>query len=413
RECFEHPNKCVQIPIELLCQSDKDWPESEDCLYLNLFCRGDYTLKDEKYPVMVFIHGGGYACGSVKAYGDKRICEGLVRHGVLVITVQYRLGILGFFSTGDEVCPGNLGLWDQIEALKWVQDNIEYFGGDKDNVTLFGQSAGGASTDLLALSPHTKGLIHRIIPMAGNSYAPWSHKLSNEDYCKSYAKTKLGINAQTSEDLIAQLRNIPADRLKVDVVIDSAIKDAIIGFCPVIDGDLLPRPIDELRKVAPVIPVMAGVTSLECGLMIPDKDITEDHIKKTAEAMLPDSAVKESCDALVKMYREVAVRKQPKQELWRAAVEVAGDRMFNNSTVETLKKCSERGAKTYFYVFDYYNPKTLGPFAQVAPSSDASHCSELAYVFNSGVASLFEFCDHDKQMAEMTMRAFANFAKRG
>ncbi|GMR61139.1 hypothetical protein PMAYCL1PPCAC_31334, partial [Pristionchus mayeri] len=141
---------------------------------------------------------------------------------------------------------------------------------------------------------------------------------------------------------------------------------------------------------------MAGVTALECALFIPDKGTTEDNIKKIAEAKLQESTVKERCDSLVKMYREVAVRKQPNQELWRAAVEIAGDRMSNISTMETLKKCSERGATTFFYVFDYYNPKTFGPFSELIPSSEAFHCSELAYVFNSGVTAPFEFCDHDK-----------------
>ncbi|KAF8354216.1 hypothetical protein PRIPAC_95839 [Pristionchus pacificus] len=447
RECFEHPKKCIQVPFELLSQNDKDWPASEDCLYLNLFCPGDYTLKGQfliilrllsvwfpwlshdnynKYPVMLFIHGGGYACGSVKAYGEQGICDGLVRQGVVVVTIQYRLGIFGFFSTGDEVCPGNLGLWDQIEALKWVKDNIEHFGGDKariyfliislstyDNVTILGQSAGGASVDLLSLSPHTKGLIHRVIPMAGNAHAPWAHRKTTADYCREYAETKLGIKADSSSELISQLRRVSADRLATELHMETALAETFLGFCPVIDGDLLPRPVEELRKVAPVLPVMAGVTSLECGLFIPNKDLTEENIKKMAEAMLPDSAIKESTDALVKMYREVALRKQPKNELWRAMVEIAGDRMFNISTVETLKKCSQRGAATYFYVFDYYNPKCLGPFSEMAPSSDASHCSELAYVFNAGVAAPFAFCDHDKQMADMTMKAFANFAKRG
>ncbi|GMT23131.1 hypothetical protein PFISCL1PPCAC_14428, partial [Pristionchus fissidentatus] len=152
RQCFEHANKCIQVPFPLLDQLDKGLPASEDCLFLNVFCSGDYTqggyttmtflflatencffitYSEKKRPVMVFIHGGGFACGSSKTYGDVNICDGLVRHGVIVVTIQYRLGLLGFFSTGDEVCPGNFGLWDQLEALKWVQDNIHNFGGDK------------------------------------------------------------------------------------------------------------------------------------------------------------------------------------------------------------------------------------------------------------------------------------------
>ncbi|GMR61144.1 hypothetical protein PMAYCL1PPCAC_31339, partial [Pristionchus mayeri] len=413
RECFEHPKKCVQIPFGMLALIDKDWPSSEDCLYLNIFCPGDYTLQDRKYPVMMFIHGGGFAAGSAMAYGDQGICEGLVRQGVIVVVVQYRLGVLGFFSTGDEACPGNFGLWDQIEALKWIQENIGQFGGDKDNVTIFGQSSGGASVDLLSLSPHAKGLIHRVIPMSGSALTPWSHRTSTADYCKSYAETKLGIKAETSEQFIAQLRNVSADLLVFEPIKEISQRETTRGFCPVIDGDLFPLPIEELRKTAPLLPVMGGLMALECGLFLPDMNITEEQIKNTIEAMLPESAVSESSESLVEMYKEVARKRQPKQALWRARVELAGDRMYNIATMDMLRKTSQRGATTYFYVFEYYNRLIFGPLAEVAPSSEASHCAELAYVFNTGVAVPFPFCDHDKKIADMMMRAFANFAKRG
>ncbi|GMT36518.1 hypothetical protein PFISCL1PPCAC_27815 [Pristionchus fissidentatus] len=416
RECFEHPKKCVQVPFELLCQLDKDHPASEDCLYLSVFCPGDYTLKDDKYPVMVWIHGGGFTCGSTKAYGDVGICDGLVRHGIVVVTVQYRLGVAGFFSTGDEVCPGNFGLWDQLEALKWVQENIVHFGGDNENVTVFGQSAGGASTDLLSLSPKTKGLMHKAIPMAGNACAPWSHQTSITQFSREYAETKLGIRADSSQELIDQLRRLPADRLATALEMKIALGEANLGFCPVIDGDFLPHPVAELRLASPALPVMAGVTALECGLFIPDasENINEDQLRTTVEAMLPEHAIQESSQALIKLYKEVALRKQPKNELWRAIVEMTSDRLFNIPTLETLKQCAKKGAKTYMYNFDYYNPKCfVSELAKATPAEDASHCAELAYVFNAGVAAAFTFCDHDKQVAGLMMRAISNFAKRG
>jgi carboxylesterase type B len=131
---------------------------SEDCLFLNIFLPAlSSTPNEEKYPVMVFVHGGGHHMCSTVELGDIGIAQSLVIHGVIIVTIQYRLGALGFFSTGDEVCPGNLGLWDQAFALRWVQDNIAAFGGDKSKVTVFGQSSGGVCVDLLALSPHSRG----------------------------------------------------------------------------------------------------------------------------------------------------------------------------------------------------------------------------------------------------------------
>ncbi|KAK6021643.1 hypothetical protein OSTOST_12680, partial [Ostertagia ostertagi] len=110
---------------------------------------------------MVFIHGGGFVSDSSIKYGDVGICEHLVYYNapkdVVVVTIQYRLGLLGFLSTGDEHCPGNFALWDQTLALRWIQENITFFNGDPNNVTVMGQSAGGACVDLLSICPHSRG----------------------------------------------------------------------------------------------------------------------------------------------------------------------------------------------------------------------------------------------------------------
>ncbi|GMR57068.1 hypothetical protein PMAYCL1PPCAC_27263 [Pristionchus mayeri] len=409
RQCFKHPTASVQISDKVtFCK----WPSSEDCLYLNVFCPGDNIGK--KFPVMVFIHGGAHAFSYIKKYGDQGLCDGLVRRGVIVVTVQYRLGILGFFSTGDEVCPGNFGLWDQIEALKWVQENIEHFGGDKNNVTLFGQCSGGVCADLISLSPYSRGLIHRLIPMSGNANATWAHQKSIADYCKKYAGTKLGIFAESNDELIEKLRCVPADQLRVRVYFRNiGWRETIRNFCPVIDGDLLPHAIEELRRTAPVLPLMAGVTTLEGGLSLRPKDVHEDSIRQAIDAMLPKGARRETRDSLVTLYKDVGVRRQPEHAVWRARVELSSDRMYNIPTVKLLTECSGKGAPTYLYVFSYYNPKCIGREAHFAPCSEASHSCDLAYVFNAGVDEHFEFSEDDKQMAETMTRAFINFTKRG
>ncbi|GMR52748.1 hypothetical protein PMAYCL1PPCAC_22943 [Pristionchus mayeri] len=118
---------------------------------------------------MMFLHGGGFEEGDTNTYGDINICENIVSRDVIFVTVAYRLGYLGFFTTDDDACPGNFGLWDQTAALRWVNDNIEAFGGNKNNITLLGQSAGAVSTEMLHLSPHSTGLFHKMIVMAGTA----------------------------------------------------------------------------------------------------------------------------------------------------------------------------------------------------------------------------------------------------
>ncbi|GMS90534.1 hypothetical protein PENTCL1PPCAC_12709, partial [Pristionchus entomophagus] len=172
RETTAFSSRSIQQPINPQDYAMKGVP-SEDSLYLNVFSPV-WEAPKEGFPVMVFIHGGGFANGEASAYGDIGICENVVTRGIVFVTMQYRLGYLGFLSTGDAVCPGNLGLWDQVEALKWIQLNIGAFGGDNNNVTLLGQSAGAASVDLLHLSPHSTGLFHKAICMAGTAECRWT-----------------------------------------------------------------------------------------------------------------------------------------------------------------------------------------------------------------------------------------------
>ena len=141
---------------------------SEDCLYLNVYYPGDFASRDRnrKLPVIVWIHGGGFVLGqaSLRIYQP----EILAHHGdVIVVTIQYRLNIFGFVTTGDDVAPGNTGLYDQRLALTWVKGNIRDFGGDPDRVTLMGESAGSNAVNLHMLSPGSRDLFHQSVSLSG------------------------------------------------------------------------------------------------------------------------------------------------------------------------------------------------------------------------------------------------------
>ena len=139
---------------------------SEDCLFLNVFSP-NVSLN---LPVMVYIHGGAYEGGTAITYPS----DNLALHGVVVVVIQYRLGPFGFLTTGDLEAPGNFGMLDQVEALKWVKENIEHFGGDPSKVTIFGVSAGGTSVSLHLLSPLSKGLFHQVIAESGVDLSPFA-----------------------------------------------------------------------------------------------------------------------------------------------------------------------------------------------------------------------------------------------
>ncbi|CAH1782135.1 unnamed protein product, partial [Owenia fusiformis] len=138
----------------------------EDCLYLNVWAPGDGSTRDmrEVKAVMVWIHGGGYSWDSAIAYDPTMIT---VIGDVVMVTMNYRLGIFGFLSTGDNVVPGNMGLLDQQLAIRWVKDNIALFGGDPERITIFGQSAGASSVTQHATSPTNIGLFQRAIAQSG------------------------------------------------------------------------------------------------------------------------------------------------------------------------------------------------------------------------------------------------------
>ncbi|NXS08381.1 SASB hydrolase, partial [Neodrepanis coruscans] len=147
-------NRKEKVPLQM----------SEDCLYLNVYT--PVSTGEQKLPVLVWIHGGGLILGAASTYDGSALAA---LDNVVVVTIQYRLGILGYFSTGDEHARGNWGYLDQVAALKWIQENIIHFGGDPGSVTITGESAGGISVSALILSPLAKGLFHKAISESGTA----------------------------------------------------------------------------------------------------------------------------------------------------------------------------------------------------------------------------------------------------
>ncbi|NXY72696.1 SASB hydrolase, partial [Glareola pratincola] len=169
RDATSYPPLCPQ-DLSMLKIAEKNFKEkhlqfqtSEDCLYLNVYSPAGSKKKD-KLPVMVWIHGGNFIFGGASRYDGSALSA---YENVVVVIIQYRLGLLGFFNTGDEHARGNWAFLDQVAALRWIQENIEHFGGDPGSVTLFGVSAGSCSVFAHVLSPLSKGLFHKAISESG------------------------------------------------------------------------------------------------------------------------------------------------------------------------------------------------------------------------------------------------------
>lgn len=257
-EAFQYSAACPQPTWFLRTYSfNPDYNNTdEDCLYLNIYAPYNSVMPDKKYPVLFWIHGGSYKYGSGAEY-DGRI---LAQEGVIVVTINYRLGVMGFLSTDDEVAPGNYGLLDQLMALKWIKDNIIHFNGDPDKITLFGQSAGGGSVSLHLFSPLAKGLFNSVIPQSGCALSPWAiyrppHKV--QTYTKSLARS-VGCTTRNSVDMISCLRSKDANLL---TNLNIEAPPMISTFAPRVDGYYihdLPEVLLERRNYLHSINTMTG-----------------------------------------------------------------------------------------------------------------------------------------------------------
>uniref|UniRef100_A0A182KD03 carboxylesterase n=1 Tax=Anopheles christyi TaxID=43041 RepID=A0A182KD03_9DIPT len=188
---------------------------TEDCLYLNVFVPVLELRDAAALPVMMYIHGGAYSAGSAQTE-LRDPARFMSSRQVIVVTIQYRLGVFGFFSTGDSAAPGNFGMKDQVLALRWIRKNIRAFGGDPERVTIFGDSSGGASVQFHLLSPLSRGLFHRAVSISGSAVSLWSVPIESPVTLARAQAKALGIleaDVMPTDELVEQLREVDAIEL--------------------------------------------------------------------------------------------------------------------------------------------------------------------------------------------------------
>ena len=247
--------------IRLFTQS---FTYSEDCLYLDIYTPDVRS----SFPVMVYIHGGGYAGGTAITFPS----DVLALHAVVVVVIQYRLGPFGFLTTGDTVAPGNFGMLDQVEALKWVKENIANFGGNPGKVTIFGESAGGTSVSLHLLSPLSQDLFQQVIAESGVDLTPFAIQPTSAGvgFAKELAR-KLSCPTDRHSSMVACMR----EKRDTDIqTASSSIQYRFVEFlqwAPVVDKTFLRDTPRNLRKKGEFkhAPFMISFNSQEGSFTLP------------------------------------------------------------------------------------------------------------------------------------------------
>ncbi|XP_043754453.1 liver carboxylesterase-like [Cervus elaphus] len=423
-----HPPMCSQSTVLAEMSSDlisngmeSVKPEfSEDCLYLNIYTPADLT-KRSKLPVMVWIHGGALLMGGASIY------DGLVlsaHENVVVVTIQYRLGIWGFFSTGDEHSRGNWGHLDQVAALRWVQENIATFGGDPGSVTIFGESAGGESVSVLVLSPLAKNLFHRAISESGVALLPGLVKKDSKAEAKRIAAFA-GCKTTTSAVLVHCLRQKTEDELleitqKMNFFILDFLGDPTktYPFLPtVVDGVVLPKmPMEMLaEKNFNPVPYIVGINKQEFGWILPlfmgfplsedkmDQEMATSLVWKSYPILnIPEELAPVATDKYLGGTHDPVQKKD-------LLLDLMADGLFCVPSVNTARYHRDAGVPTYMYEFQY-RPSFSSELKPKTVIGD--HGDEVFSVF--GFPVLKDGASEEEiNLSKMVMKFWANFARNG
>ncbi|HVB23464.1 MAG TPA: carboxylesterase/lipase family protein [Ktedonobacteraceae bacterium] len=374
--------------------------ESEDCLYLNVWTPA--VNDDGKRPVMFWCHGGGFTMGS----GSSGFYRGtnLARRGdVVVVTVNHRLGPLGYLYLGDiageeYAASGNVGMLDLVAALEWVRDNIAAFGGDAGNVTIFGESGGGAKVSTLLAMPVAQGLFHRAIVQSGPGLRVMPREKATE-HAERLLKA-LEIAPGNREQLSA----VPVEQLFVANA--QVNRNALRGWSPVLDGQVLPRhPFDPVAPaISAQVPLIIGTNKDEATLfLLADSELaTLDETGLRARVQMMAGG---ATDRLIAAYRYVYPQYSP-ADLFAA---VMGDHMMRmNSITLAERKYAQRAAPVYMYLFTYETPALDGRLK-------SCHALEIPFVFGN-VERTDRFTGTSPErfpLAEKMSEAWMAFARDG
>jgi len=380
---------------------------SEDCLFLNVWTPA--ASSDARLPVMVWIHGGGFQAGS----GSEPRQDGarLARKGVVVVSMNYRLGVFGFLAHPELTkasahgASGNYGLMDQIAALRWVKANIAAFGGDPGNVTIFGESAGSFAVSGLMASPPAAGLFHRAIGESGAFFNVGAGALATKNLAES-ERAGQAFGESLAAASIAALRAKPAQEL-----LDAALKRNGFRFAPTIDGHVVPSHVPDTYAAGKQhrVPLLAGWNADEIRMGVVLSKPTAQSFATIVRQQFGDRA-----DDVLRVYPATS-----DPEAVESAASLASDQFIGHATwkwVETHAKTA--GAPVYRFSFDRKIPVPAGMVVKGIPVTSADvgarHAGEIEYVFGTLDSSPnVPWEAVDRRLSDQMMTYWTNFARTG
>jgi para-nitrobenzyl esterase len=386
-------------PDEML-PTDPREAQGEDCLVLNLWT----PATSGRRPVMVWLHGGGYrsGSGSYSIYSGRELAR---KHDVVSIALNHRLNIFGFLYLaeygGRWAQASNAGILDVVRALEWVRENIAGFGGDPDNVTIFGQSGGAGKVSTVMALPAAKGLFHRAIAQSGSNLTG----IGKADAIKT---TELVLQRlDVKPDQLERLQSMPIERV-LAVTRQAGDPPNGLNFGPVVDGRSLPAaPFDPAAPGASAtVPFLTGTTATESTFFAPDerlRPIDAAEFRSRVKALLTVDDAK--AGALVALYK----KEHPSRtdiDLWNR---LESDASAFRSGVDTqAERKASQGAPVFLYRFEYYSPVRDGRLMSM-------HCMEIPFVFDNLAAGKVYTGDGPaaQRVADQMSAAWVAFARTG
>ena len=424
------PNSCYQTPDTVFddFEGSTMWNPttrvSEDCLYLNVWIpRKQRRLR--KSAVLVWIYGGGFYSGTttLNVY-DGKILAAL--NDIIVVSIAYRVGALGFYYLGHPAAPGNAGMFDQLMGLEWVQQNIKHFGGDPNNVTIMGESAGSVSVSLHLLSPLSQSKFQRAIMQSGTANIPWATLTPYEAKSRSLSLAQDTLECEPSNDMekVARcMRQIPPQALVEAQWISRGVMQ--FPFVPVVDGVFLPDdPVHILNtRNFKKCPILLGSNLNEGSFFLiyelPDymslehKTMTYDQFKLSINQLFqyypqyPQENNKFGLHAILHQYSN---HLDPEDQVSNiiALDNAVGDCHFTCHVNYFQHHYASAGENVYAYYFtqQYQSnpwPKWMGVL----------HGDEILFVFGEAYKQGRNFTKDEKDLSMQMMRYWTNFAKTG